>query len=625
MAGPASGLRDVLTRIPRPTRGQWIAVGAAALAAVAILVFRFRASPEPAPQPIPVSDLAQRVKAGEIASLVVSDDRSLARTWGGQQLVVNTGGDDSMPKLLASFGVTPDELARVDYSVSEPPPSWLGDLVGLVPLIVFGAVLLFLLRRTGGAGNPAMSFGKSPARVGNADRAVVTFRDVAGVDESQQELQEVVEFLKFPEKFAALGARIPRGVLLVGPPGTGKTLLARAVAGEAGVPFFNMSGSEFVEMFVGVGASRVRDLFDRAKRQAPCIVFIDEIDAVGRQRGAGLGNANDEREQTLNQVLVELDGFEERTHVIVIAATNRPDVLDPALLRPGRFDRVVVVPAPDLRGRRAILDVHGRGKPFDATVALDTLARQTPGFSGADLANVLNEAAILAARRDKHLIGQPELEEAVERVVSGPERKSHVLSDTEKTLTAYHEAGHALVASCLLNHDPVHKITIIPRGLRIGSTRFLPPEDRAYQTRSQCTDALTSALSGHAAEILVFGETSTGASDDLERATSIARSMVKQFGMSTRLGPVAFGRKQQMAFLGRDFGEQRNYSERIGEVIDEEIRRLIDAGYAESKAILLGRRDALDRLASELVKVETLDGGAVAELLGGDAERAPVC
>ncbi len=616
----------MLARIPRPRRRRlWIGLCGAILLTLLLLLLQLRANQQQPPQPIAVSDLAQRVKAGEIASIDASDDRSLARTRSGQSLIVNTAGDASVPKLLASFGVTPEELAQVSYSVAEPPPAWLGDLLGLVPLILFGAVLLFMLRRTGSGSNTAMSFGKTQARPSSAEQTAITFRDVAGVDESQQELQEVVEFLKFPEKFAALGARIPRGVLLVGPPGTGKTLLARAVAGEAGVPFFNISGSEFVEMFVGVGASRVRDLFDRAKRQAPCIVFIDEIDAVGRQRGAGLGNANDEREQTLNQVLVELDGFEERTHVIVIAATNRPDVLDPALLRPGRFDRVVVVPAPDLRGRRAILDVHGRGKPFDATVALETLARQTPGFSGADLANVLNEAAILAARRDKTRIGQLELEEAVERVVSGPERKSHMLSDTEKTLTAYHEAGHALVASCLLNHDPVHKITIIPRGLRIGSTRFLPPEDRAYQTRSQCTDALTSALSGHAAEIVVFGETSTGASDDLERATAIARSMVKQFGMSTRLGPVAFGRKQHMAFLGRDFGEQKNYSERIGEAIDEEIRRLIDAGYAQSKAILLGRRDSLDRLASELIKVETLDGGAVAELLGEDAKQAPVC
>jgi cell division protease FtsH len=500
--------------------------------------------------------------------------------------------------------------------VAEPPPAWLGDVLGLVPLLVFGGLLVLMLRRMGGPGNnPALSFGKAQPRASTGEQTRITFRDVAGVEESQNELQEVVEFLKVPAKFAALGARLPRGVLLVGPPGTGKTLLARAVAGEAGVPFLNISGSEFVEMFVGVGASRVRDLFDRAKRQAPCIVFIDEIDAVGRQRGAGLGHANDEREQTLNQVLVELDGFEERTHVIVIAATNRPDVLDPALLRPGRFDRVVIVPAPDLRGRQAILGVHGRGKPFDDTVVLDTLAKQTPGFSGADLANVLNEAAILTARRNKTRIGQDELEEAVERVVSGPERKSHVLSDTEKTLTAYREAGHAVVACFLPNHDPVHKISIIPRGLHIGRTRFLPPEDRSYQTRSQCTDTLTAVLGGHAAEAVVFGQVSNAAENDLERATSIARRMVKQFGMSERLGPVAFGRKQQMVFLGRDLGEQQNYSEEIGEVIDQEIRRLIDDGYARAVSVLSDHRDLLDRIATELIKIETLDASAVDRLL----------
>ncbi len=610
-------------RIPRGKRPLWVALGVSAVVAVALLVFRVRPGSEPPPQAIGISDLAAQVKAGQIASIEVSDTRSLIEARTGQRFSVTTGADDtSLPKLLTSFGVTPEELGQVDYTVSETPPSWIGDLLGLLPLLIFGGILLFMLRRSGASNNPALSFGKARTRSGNAVPTQITFRDVAGVEESQHELQEVVEFLKVPEKFVALGARIPRGVLLVGPPGTGKTLLARAVAGEAGVPFFNISGSEFVEMFVGVGASRVRDLFDRAKRQAPCIVFIDEIDAVGRQRGAGLGHANDEREQTLNQVLVELDGFEERTHVIVIAATNRPDVLDPALLRPGRFDRVVIVPRPDLRGRQAILSVHGRGKPFDETVTLDTLARQTPGFSGADLANVLNEAAILAARRDKTRIGQPELEEAVERVVSGPERKSHVLSDTEKTLTAYREAGHAVVARFLPNHDPVHKISVIPRGLHIGHTRFLPQEDRAYQTRSQCTDTLTAVLGGHAAEAIVFGQVSNGAENDLERATSIARMMVKQFGMSERLGPVAFGRKQQMAFLGRDLGEQQNYSEEIGEVIDEEIGRLIDGGYARATSILSDHRDVLDRVAAELIRIETLDAASLDRLLRTGADAA---
>src|SRR6266568_3641040 len=424
-----------------------------------------------------------------------------------------------------------------------------------------------------------MSFGRSRARTVNEQQPGITFLDVAGVEEPRQELQEIVEFLKEPQKFVALGARIPRGVLLVGPPGTGKTLLARAVAGEGGVPFFSISGSEFVEMFVGVGASRVRDLFDKAKRSAPCIVFVDEIDAVGRQRGAGLGNANDEREQTLNQILVEMDGFDDHAGVIVIAATNRPDVLDPALLRPGRFDRVVVVPAPDVRGRRAILDVHARGKPFDKDVAFDTLAKQTVGFSGADLANVLNEGAILAARREKKSIGMLELEEAIDRVSSGPERRSHVMSGREKEMTAYHEGGHAVVARFLQHHDPVHKITIVPRGLRIGFTRFLAPEDRSYMTRSQFRDTVAAALAGHAAEAVVFGEVSTGAGDDIERATSIVRRMVTQFGMSDRLGPVAFGHKQQMIFLGRDIGEQKDYSQHVGELIDDEIRRLIDEAY----------------------------------------------
>jgi cell division protease FtsH len=434
---------------------------------------------------------------------------------------------------------------------------------------------------------------------------------VAGVEEPRQELQEIVEFLKEPQKFVALGARIPRGVLLVGPPGTGKTLLARAVAGEGGVPFFHISGSEFVEMFVGVGASRVRDLFDKAKKSAPCIVFVDEIDAVGRQRGAGLGNANDEREQTLNQILVEMDGFDDHAGVIVIAATNRPDVLDPALLRPGRFDRVVVVPSPDVRGRKAILDVHARGKPFEAAVALDVLAKQTPGFSGADLANVLNESAILAARRDKKTIGMAELEEAVDRVSVGPERRSHVMSAREKELTAYHESGHAIVARFLKHHDPVHKITIIPRGLRGGYTRFLPPEDRYYMTRSHFLDAVTAALGGHAAETVVYGEMSTGGGDDIERATRIVSKMVKECGMSERLGPVAFGRKQQMVFLGRDIGEQKDYSEHVGELIDDEIRRLIDGAYARATSILLEHRGLLDSLARELIRAESLDAPAL--------------
>jgi cell division protease FtsH len=508
--------------------------------------------------------------------------------------------------------VTPKELASITYTVADPPSFGLDTLASLAPLVFFAAIMLFAWRRWAGrGGNPMQSFGQTQARVADGAQAGITFVDVAGVDEPLQELQEVVEFLKEPQKFAALGARIPRGVLLVGPPGTGKTLLARAVAGEAGVPFFRISGSEFVEMFVGVGASRVRDLFGKARKSAPCIVFVDEIDAVGRQRGAGLGNANDEREQTLNQILVEMDGFADHVGVIVIAATNRPDVLDPALLRPGRFDRVVIVPAPDVVGRQAILNVHARGKPFEQDVGLQTLAKQTPGFSGADLANVLNEAAILAARRDKKTIAMAELEEAVDRVSAGPERRSRLMSARETELTAYHESGHAVVSRFLTHHDPVHKITIIPRGLRVGYTRFLPPEDRMYMTRNQFRDAVTAALGGHAAETVVFGEVSTGAGDDIERATNIVRRMVTQFGMSERLGPVAFGRKQQMIFLGRDIGEQKDYSEHVGELIDDEIRRLLDEAYARAMAILREHRDMLDRLARELIGRESLDAPAL--------------
>jgi cell division protease FtsH len=596
----------------RGGRGPWWVIAplcTVVLALAALIVVQ--AQRAPAPSPIAFTELAQQVKSGQITAIEMSDDHGIARARTGQSYTFGLTPGTSLIKTLASFGVTVDQLQQVAYTVAEPPPSWWGLALGFAPFLVFGAIMLFMLRRMQGGTNSPLSFGKSTARVADAQHATITFADVAGVEEPLQELQEVVEFLKYPEKFMALGARTPHGVLLVGPPGTGKTLLARAVAGEAGVPFFSISGSEFVEMFVGVGASRVRDLFERAKRQAPCIVFVDEIDAVGRQRGAGLGGGNDEREQTLNQILVQLDGFEGQGQVIVIAATNRPDVLDPALLRPGRFDRIVIVPGPDLRGRRAILAVHARGKPFDATAALDTLAGQTPGFSGADLANVLNEAAILAARRNKQLIGQPELDEAVDRVLSGPERTSHVLSQTEKRLTAYHESGHAVVARFLPNHDPVHKITIVPRGLRAGYTRFLASEDHAYQTRSQCTDTLAAALAGHATERVVFGELSTGAGDDIERATSIARKMVKECGMSQRLGPVAFGRKQQLVFLGRDIGEQKNYSDQVAEIIDEEIRHLIEQGYAQATSILRAHRPLLDRLAAELMQAETLDAATI--------------
>jgi cell division protease FtsH len=565
-----------------------------------------------ASRPISLTALTQQVRANNITEIREGDGEGTATTRSGQVVSFTTQRAESVLKVLANLGATPEQLARITYTVVDPPSAWITTMISLLPLLLLVAFGVVAMRRLANRGsNPLQSFGQTQARAAGRTQAGITFLDVAGVDEPRQELQEVVEFLMQPEKFADLGARIPRGVLLVGPPGTGKTLLARAVAGEASVPFFHLSGSEFVEMFVGVGASRVRDLFDKAKKNAPCIVFVDEIDAVGRQRGAGLGNANDEREQTLNQILVEMDGFADHVGVIVIAATNRPDVLDPALLRPGRFDRIVVVPAPDLRGRHAILSVHARGKPLEPAVALLTLAKQTPGFSGADLANVLNEAAILAARRNKTSIAMLEIEEAVDRVSAGPERRSRLMSVREIELTAYHESGHAVVSRFLPLHDPVHKITIIPRGLRTGYTRFLPEEDRLYMTRGRFRDAVAGALGGHAAEAVVFGEVSTGAGDDIERATSIVRRMVTEFGMSDRLGPVAFGRKQQMIFLGRDIGEQRDYSEHVGEMIDEEIRGLLDEALARAVAILREHRTLLDRLARELIGRESLDAPAL--------------
>src|SRR5881275_1035598 len=501
----------------------------------------------------------------------------------------------------------------------EPPSAlgaWVNILVSFIPFIAIGALLIFMMRQAQGSNNQALSFGKSRARMFMGNKPTVTFADVAGVEEAKEELQEVVEFLKYPEKFVALGARIPRGVLLVGPPGTGKTLLSRAVAGEAGVPFFSISGSEFVEMFVGVGASRVRDLFDQAKRNAPCIVFVDEIDAVGRQRGAGLGGSHDEREQTLNQILVEMDGFDTNTNVIVVAATNRPDVLDPALLRPGRFDRQVILDRPDIRGRKAVLEVHAKGKPLEKAASLETLAKQTPGFSGADLMNLLNEAAILSARRNKKSIGMSELEEAIDRVVAGPERKSRIITEKEKIITAYHEVGHALVAKMLPNLDPVHKITIIARGMAGGFTQLLPTEDRYLYTRSHFEDTLAFSLGGQSAEMLIFGEMTTGAENDIERCTKLARKMVTEYGMSEKLGPMAYGHKEEMVFLGRDLGEQRNYSEVVAVEIDAEVRRLITQAYAKAKDILERYRDKLDEVSLRLVKDETLDGAAFDTMLG---------
>ncbi len=514
---------------------------------------------------------------------------------------------DDMTKAAVAGG---QDIAKIDYKAQQEPQTgqWLGLLISaLLPVLLIGGFIFFMMRQAQGTNNQAMSFGKSRARMFLGNKQVVTFNDVAGVDEAKTELQEVVEFLKYPEKFNGLGARIPRGVLLVGPPGTGKTLMARAVAGEAGVPFFSISGSEFVEMFVGVGASRVRDLFDQAKRNSPCIVFVDEIDAVGRQRGAGLGGSHDEREQTLNQILVEMDGFDTNTNVIVVAATNRPDVLDPALLRPGRFDRQVILDRPDMRGRTEILQVHTKGKPLDKTVVVEELARQSPGFSGADLANLVNEAAILAARRNKKAVGMPEFQEALERIIAGPERKSRVISDAEKLVIAYHEGGHAIVQRILPKCDPVAKVTIISRGMALGYTMALPTEDRYLQSKSEFEDKIAGLLGGNVSERLVFGDTTTGAANDIEKATDLARRMVTEFGMSDKLGPLSFGKRDEMVFLGREIGEQRNYSDDVAKLIDEEVRRIIDTAYARAQEVLTTHKDRLVALAEKLVAEETVD------------------
>jgi cell division protease FtsH len=501
---------------------------------------------------------------------------------------------------------------------------WSIILPNLVLLVLIAGFMWYMLRQTQSGNNQAMSFGRSRARLLAGDKPAVTFNDVAGVEEAKVELSEIVEFLKYPDKFTAVGARIPKGVLLVGPPGTGKTLLSKAVAGEAGVPFFSISGSEFVEMFVGVGASRVRDLFDQAKKNSPCIVFVDEIDAVGRQRGAGLGGGHDEREQTLNQLLVEMDGFETATHVIVIAATNRPDVLDPALLRPGRFDRHVTLDRPDIRGRKAILEVHARNKPLDPAVELEVLAKQTPGFSGADLSNLINEAAILAARGNRKVISMKDLEEAIARVIAGPERKSRMISEKEKATIAYHEMGHALVGWTLEHTDPVHKISIVSRGMALGWTLSLPQEDKYLVSKAELADQLAQILGGRCAEELILGEKNitTGASDDIRKATSLARKMVTEWGMSDKLGPLAFGTKEELVFLGRDLGEQRNYSEEVAGEIDQEVHHLVDSAFLRAKEVLRQREAVLRALAERLVEVETMDNAEMSRIIDEVEGRA---
>jgi cell division protease FtsH len=576
----------------------------------------------------PTEDLSQVItdaKEGDIEKITVSGDSLTVNLDSGDKYKSRLEEDASITTLLRDEGVQVGGAQGIDIEVKKPSSfgNWIGLAIGFLPLILFGAILIFFMRQAQGSNAQAMNFGKSRARTFAGNRPTVTFADVAGVNEAKEELQEVVEFLKYPEKFAALGARIPRGVLLLGPPGTGKTLLSRAVAGEAGVPFFSISGSEFVEMFVGVGASRVRDLFDQAKRNAPCIVFVDEIDAVGRQRGAGLGGSHDEREQTLNQILVEMDGFDTNTNVIVLAATNRPDILDPALLRPGRFDRQVVLDRPDIRGRQAILEVHAKGKPLSETVELMVLAKQTPGFSGADLANLVNEAAILAARRNKKKIEMDEFNEAVDRVIAGPERKSRVISDKEKRIIAFHEAGHALVAWYLPNSDNPYKISIVARGLAGGFTRYLPDEDRHLMTRSQYQDMLASALGGHVAEELILGEMTTGPEDDIGKATRIARRMVTQWGMSEKLGPRTFGRKEEMIFLGREISEQRDYSEKVAEEIDDEVRRIIDKAYHTAKQVLNEHRDKLEEVVKVVLERETIEGDDLTRLLEAPVGEVP--
>jgi cell division protease FtsH len=598
------------------SRGKWLRTSLVwllvilALGLIFVLFFR----PSSNTQQETVSTLLAHIKTdiqqGKTDTLeVTSDTLTLTRGTDPTREVANINSTFDVTTVLKDNNIdyTGSHLV-LKFDQPSSLGSWLNSLLYLIPFLLIGGLLIFMIRQAQGSNNQAISFGKSRARMFMGNKSTVTFADVAGVEEAKQELQEIVEFLKFPDKFSALGARIPKGLLLVGPPGTGKTLISRAVAGEAGVPFFSISGSEFVEMFVGVGASRVRDLFDQAKRNSPCIVFVDEIDAVGRQRGAGLGGSHDEREQTLNQILVEMDGFDTNTNVIVIAATNRPDVLDPALLRPGRFDRQVVLDRPDIRGRVAILQVHSKGKPLEANVTLETLAKQTPGFSGADLSNLLNEAAILAARRNKRRIGMSELEEAVDRVVAGPARKSRIISEREKAITAYHEVGHALVARMLPNTDPVHKVSIVARGQAGGFTMLLPTEDRYLWSKPQFEDMLAYALGGHVAELIIFGEVTTGASNDIERVTKIARSMVMEYGMSRRIGPVALGRKEELVFLGRDFNEQRNYSEQTAREVDEEIRNIIQEAFDKAYNVLQQNKARLIMISERLIREETLEG-----------------
>ncbi len=590
------------------------------LALLAIVVIGGLARSGDKPRKLRLDQFEKLVADGDVRTATIADrDGSVSgELTSGQKYKVNYVRDDSeqLGEILRS-AETPPEV-KVDH---QKDPVWWAILQTFLPVILLIGAFIFVMNTMQGGGSRVMQFGKVKAKQVSKEQTKVTFADVAGADEAVEELQEIKEFLEAPAKFQAIGAKIPKGVLLFGPPGTGKTLLARAVAGEAGVPFFSISGSDFVEMFVGVGASRVRDLFEQAKASAPAIVFVDEIDAVGRHRGAGLGGGHDEREQTLNQLLVEMDGFDTTAGVILIAATNRPDILDPALLRPGRFDRQIVVDRPDLEGRRAILNVHGKGKPLAKGVEMEVLARRTPGFTGADLANLMNEAALLTARRGFKEIGMPQLEEAIDRVIAGPERKSRIISDKEKRVIAYHEGGHALVGHALPDADPIHKISIIARGRALGWTLALPTEDKYLTTRSALLDQLAMLLGGRTAEELIFQDPTTGAGNDIERATAIARAMVTEYGMSDQIGPQQLGAKNAEVFLGREFGHQINYSQEVAGHIDAEVRRLIEEAHEEAMEILVTHRKVLDRLAEALIEKETLDTPDVMEILADVPER----
>ena len=578
--------------------------------------------PNERPQSVSLSDVARQIERGEVARIDVRGERLQLYSQGSEQPLASRKEEGvALTRTLEGMGVSEERLSQVEINVQPPSNSgnWFALIINLLPLILIAGLFLFLFRQSQSGNNQALSFGKSKARMFVGDRPTVTFSDVAGADEAKQELEEIVEFLKEPQKFVALGARIPKGVLLVGPPGTGKTLMAKAVSGEAGVPFFSISGSEFVEMFVGVGASRVRDLFEQAKRNSPCIVFIDEIDAVGRYRGTGLGGSHDEREQTLNQILVEMDGFGTDTNVILVAATNRPDILDPALLRPGRFDRRVTMDRPDLEGRRAILDVHVKGKPLDPNVNLDLIARQTPGFVGADLENLVNEAAILAARRNRRTIAMTEMQESIERIaMGGPERRSRLITDRERRVVAYHESGHAIIAHVVKGADPLRKVSIIPRGMSGGVTLTVPERDRYLLPRSYFLDRIAVGLGGRVAEEIVFGDISNGASDDIQQITRMARAMVMKYGMSDRMGPLQIGSQEENPFLGRELTEQRDYSEEVAEALDSEVQRIVNEQHDRVRNILRIHRLQLDAVSEALLDRETLEEEEFVEVFEGN-------